>query len=305
MKRGINIGDHFEETYDTTVPFKTPMQEWYYDKIPKSGFDHVRLPVRWSIWTDDDNGYKINPMFFAEVEKTVKRLLDLGLEVVLNVHHFREASDDPKGNFKKLKAIWEQVAKRFCDYPQSLVFEVMNEPTWRTTAEDWNEVQDAIVGVIRETNKTRRIMLCGIDYSGIFALDRMIPPKDDNLIGTFHYYFPLEFTHQGAHWSPTYKDLSGVSWKGTDEQISNIENDIRNHAVAWGEKYGIPMNLGEFGVYGLNAEMEDRARWTRCVCDTCEKFGISWSYWELDRGFGCFKPDGEPVVPILNALTGR
>ena len=60
MKRGINIGDHFENTFDTSAPFENPVKDWYYPLITKLGFDHVRLPVRWSIWTDDDNGYKIN-----------------------------------------------------------------------------------------------------------------------------------------------------------------------------------------------------------------------------------------------------
>lgn len=303
MKRGINIGDHFENVYDTAKPFANPVQDWYYDTIKALGFDHVRLPVKWSLWTDDQNGYAINETFMNEVEKTVDRFLKLGLEVVLNVHHFREAMDDPKGNAPKLYAIWEQVAKRFCGYPDALIFEVMNEPTWRAPANDWNAVQQAAVQVIRKTNPTRRVMICGVDYSGLFALDDLIPPDDPNLIATFHYYFPLEFTHQGAAWSPSYADIKGVKWMGTQKEREDVYQGIKEHAAAFGQKYHMPVNLGEFGVYGKFADMESRARWTRCVRETCESLGISWSYWEFNRGFGICTANGDKIWPLIDALT--
>ena len=62
----------------------------------------------------------------------------------------------------------------------------MNEPTWRTTPEEWNEVQEEALAVIRKTNPTRTVMVCGIDYSGLVALDNLKIPKDDNLIATSH-----------------------------------------------------------------------------------------------------------------------
>ncbi len=305
MKRGINIGDFFENDYDVTKPFENPVPEWSYDAVCKAGFDHVRIPVRWSIWTDDANGYKINEKYAQEVENSVNIYLDNGLEVIINVHHFREAMDAPKENSEKLYAIWEQVAERFKGYSDKLIFEVMNEPTWRTTAEEWNEVQNECVKTIRKTNPTRKVMVCGIDYSGVFAMDDLVPIEDDNLIGTFHYYFPLEFTHQGAAWSPTYVDLRDVEWQGTDEEKANVVKTITEHAVAWSKKYGHPVNLGEFGVYGKYAKMEDRARWTDWVTKICEENDISWSYWELCRGFGCFEPDGTQIKPLIDALTNK
>jgi len=154
MKRGINIGDHLELDFNKSVPFENPVKEWYYEEIKKLGFDHVRLPVKWSWWTDDENGFKIDETFFNEVEITVKKLLERDLEVILNVHHFREAMDEPRKYSKKLFAIWEQVGERFKDYSDKLIFEVMNEPTWKTTPEEWNEVQEEALAIIRKTNNT-------------------------------------------------------------------------------------------------------------------------------------------------------
>jgi endoglucanase len=37
--------------------------------------------------------------------------------------------------------------------------------------------------------------------NAVDRLDKMkLPPQDRRIIGTFHYYKPLQFTHQGAAW---------------------------------------------------------------------------------------------------------
>lgn len=303
MKCGINIGDHFELDFDKSLPFENPVKDWYYKAIVDLGFDHVRLPVKWSWWTDDDNGYKIDKIFFDEVEKTVNKLLDCGLEVVLNIHHFREAMDFPRENAEKIFAIWEQVGERFKNHSDKLIFEVMNEPTWKTTPEEWNEVQEEALKVIRKTNPTRRVMVCGIDYSGLVALDNLKLPKDDNLIATFHFYDPFEFTHQGAPWSATMKDSRGVHWFGSDDDKEFIMARFVAHAKNFQRRNnGIPMNLGEFGAYHKHNEMSEVIEWTKCVRETCEKLGYSWTYWEFNRSFGIYTRDGKPKHELIDAL---
>ncbi len=303
LRRGINIGNHFENTPQPGVEFANPIQEWYYDRIVNFGFDHIRLPVKWSSHTDDANGYALRPSFLRLVEETVRRFLDRKLAVVLNIHHFREAMDDPEAHQDKIYAIWRQLAEHFRGYPPELIFEVMNEPTWKADAEAWNRVQNHTVSIIRQTNPARKVMIGGIDYTGVFALNKLVPPAGDpNLIASFHYYFPLEFTHQGAAWSATYKDIKDVRWEGTPAEREDIRNCIFQNAVAWARKYGIPMNLGEFGALST-ADMDSRARYTRCVRETCEEFGISWTYWEFNRGFGiCDRVTGEPIAPLVAAL---
>lgn len=303
LKRGINLGNHFESTPKPNEEFPNPMQDWYCDTISRLGFDHIRLPVKWDAHTDDDNGFTINGRFAEMIGQTVDRFLACGLSIVLNIHHFREAMDDPKGNQQKIYAIWEQLARRYRDYPKELIFEVMNEPTWKADANDWNEVQNNTVALIRKTNPTRKIMIGGIDYTGLMALDKLVPPEGDaNLIASFHYYFPLEFTHQGAHWSPSYRDLKDIKWEGRPEQVADVYDGIRQHAVAWSQRYGIPMNLGEFGALST-ADMESRARYTRCVRTACEEMGISWTYWEFNGGFGiCDRKTGELKRPLVDAL---
>ncbi len=301
FSKGINIGDHFEELI-TTEKFEYPIKDWYFDIIKKCGFDHIRLPVNWAYHCEDYNGYRIDKKFVAHVERAVTEFVKRGYYVILNIHHFREAADDPKSQLEKLVALWEQIADIFKDYSDRVIFEVMNEPTWRADPQDWNEVQNYLISVIRKTNPTRQIMICGVDYSGLFALKDVIPPKDDkNLIGTFHYYFPVEFTHQSAPWSPTYKDLHDLHWEGTEEEKQWCVNAMLE-AKKWSEKYGLPVNLGEFGVYKA-ADMESRCRWTNFVKNTALSYGFSFTYWELNRNFAiCEKNRPSLIQPLADAL---
>lgn len=301
FSKGINIGDHFENVIKTK-DFQYPIKDWYFDVIKDCGFDHVRLPVKWSYHCDDDNGFKIHKEFSDMVQKAVTDFISNGFYVILNIHHFREAADDPKSQMQKLTALWEQIGETFKDYSDMLVFEVMNEPTWRTTSEDWNEVQNHLVSVIRKTNPTREVMIGGIDYNGLFKLNDITPPENDpNIIGTFHYYFPVDFTHQGAEWSPTYKDLKDLHWEGTKEEKDWCVNAMAE-AKKWSEKYNLPVNLGEFGVY-QKADMESRCKWTKFVKDTALSYGFSFSYWEFNRGFGiCEREEPKLRQPLADAL---
>lgn len=302
IKRGINIGDHFENTPKPGVEFENPIKEWYYDLIKGLGFDHIRLPAKWSAHSDDHNKFKIDERFAQMVEDTVDRFISLDMTVILNIHHFREAADDPESQYDKLCALWDQIALRFKDKSDYLIFEVMNEPRWNVDAKIWNRIQNDLVGIIRKSNPTRTVMIGGIDYNGIYALKDMVPPKDDqNILATFHYYFPLEFTHQGASWSPTYTDISDIKWMGTDDEINDVKNGML-HAKAWMDKYNLPMNLGEFGAYS-KGDIDSRVRWTKCVREAAEELGISWSYWEFNRGFGiCEKEKPEVIQPLVDAL---
>jgi hypothetical protein len=60
--------------------------------------------------------------------------------------------------------------------------------------------------------------------------------------------------------------------------------------------------LGEFGAY-REANMDDRALWTRAVAREAEKWGFSWSYWEFCSEFGAYDLAARRWrPPLLNAL---
>ena len=61
--RGINIGGHYERAPVSGEQFCSDISDDCYDEIKRLGFDHVRLPVKWSAHTDDEHDSKIDGCF--------------------------------------------------------------------------------------------------------------------------------------------------------------------------------------------------------------------------------------------------
>lgn len=111
----------------------------------------------------------------------------------------------------------------------------------------------------------------------------------------------MEFTHQGAPWSPQHKDKTGVEWTATEAQQKAIRDDFAK-AAAWAKANNRPIFLGEFGAYD-KAPMPSRVAYTDCVARTAESFGWSWAYWQFDSDFILWDMKSDAwVEPIRRAL---
>jgi hypothetical protein len=56
-------------------------------------------------------------------------------------------------------------------------------------------------------------------------------------------------------------------------------------AWEWGQQYGVRLTANEFGVMPT-APYADRLAWIRDVRETFERYGIGWTVWGYDDGFG-------------------
>jgi len=100
-----------------------------FDGIKAAGFKSVRIPVAWSNLIAAD--HTINKDLMARVEEVARYALDNDLYVIINIHWdggwIKKFSTDYDGTLAKYKAIWSQIAERFKDYSDHLIFESMNE----------------------------------------------------------------------------------------------------------------------------------------------------------------------------------
>ncbi|MCL2696860.1 MAG: cellulase family glycosylhydrolase [Oscillospiraceae bacterium] len=139
---GINIGNTLEaRRWSDDTPLENPMdaetiwgapkvERWHFEAIAMKGFSNVRIPVTWEPHMDK-NG-RISAAFMNRVQQCVDWALEAGLIVTLNTHHESGFYDLMLTDYSKAKSwlenVWTQVADRFKDYPETLIFEPMNEP---------------------------------------------------------------------------------------------------------------------------------------------------------------------------------
>jgi len=303
LGRGVNMGNALEAPREGAWGFTLKAE--YFGLVKHAGFDAVRIPIRWSAHAAEQPPFTIDPAFFKRVDWAVDQALSRGLVAVINVHHYEEMFVDPARHLPRLAALWKQIARHYRKQPDRLFFELLNEPHGALTSERWQKMVPRLLAAVRESNPRRIVIVGPGQWNNPHELDKLsLPRGDQRLIVTFHYYSPMEFTHQGADWVPGSQKWKGTTWKDTPRERDALRKDI-GRAAAWGKKHHRPLFLGEFGSYS-GADMDSRARWTRAVAQEAEKHGMSWSYWEFGSGFGVYDPRARAWhEPLLEALVGK
>lgn len=299
LGRGVNLGNALEAPSEGE--WGMTLQEAYFQLIASAGFDAVRIPIRWSAHASVDEPYAIDATFFERIDWAIEQALSRSLAVVINIHHYEEIASMPADHKARFLALWQQIAAHYQTHPVELLFEILNEPHDQLTPALWNVYLAEALGVIRQTNPNRTVVVGTANWGGLGALDELAVPEDDqNIIVTFHYYNPFPFTHQGAEWVSGSDSWLGTSW-GTPADSQAVVQELAQ-AAAWGQEHNRPIFMGEFGAYS-KADMASRARWTTHVARQAEAHGFGWAYWEFGAGFGIYDRSlGAWNTPLLEAL---
>ena len=294
--RGINLGNALEAPREGE--WGMTLEAEYFGEVKQAGFDSVRIPIRWSSHAEAEAPFAIDPTFFDRVDWAIDQALSRELTAIINFHHYEALYEDPEAERDRVLALWEQVARRYRDRPESLIFEVLNEPHGKLGAEQWNALIPEALGVIRASNPDRAVIVGPAEWNGIRGLDALVIPEDDRrLIVTVHSYDPFPFTHQGAEWVDDSSKWLGTRWTGTPDERAEIVDRL-DRAASWGREHDRPLFLGEFGVYS-KADLASRAAWTAFVAREAESRGMSWAYWEFGSGFGAFDRQAGRWIPEL------
>jgi endoglucanase len=157
LGRGMNMGNMFEAPAEGE--WGNPFRNDYFRQIKELGFDHVRIPIRWDTpaRTQMTPPYTINPTFFNRIKEVVDLALEQDLMVIINMHHHDALFQNPAQNKERFLTQWIQIAEFFKDYPEVLLFEVMNEPHNQLTPELWNQYFAEALVEIRKTNPNRAV----------------------------------------------------------------------------------------------------------------------------------------------------
>jgi endoglucanase len=194
--------------------------------------------------------YYVNPLYLDRLQQIVDWSMSKGLVTIIDFHGAKlkenflytfDQSDingvnyysDPTSekriaDLNKFKAIWRDIAERFKDYPETLLFEISSD----------------IINIVRSSgsnNESRKIIITGGDTNSwevIFQIPNELINSDPNLIATFHYYQPMSFTSSMQENNNTF-NLSQNAKNQITQRFSQINS--------WSTTNNIPVYLGEFG----------------------------------------------------------
>lgn len=300
LGRGVNMGNALEAPREGE--WGVYLQKHYFEAIKQAGFHSVRIPISWNAHAAEIAPYEIDPSFFERVDAVIGWALGSNLLVIVDFHNYPLLMSDPQGQTERYLAIWKQVAERYKDYPDSVLFELLNEPNGKLDSAAWNALAARALTLVRQSNPSRNVVIGGPiwnSYDNIKNLE--LPEADRHIIATFHYYNPFPFTHQGAEWAEGMDKYLGTTWLASDAEKAAVSAEFEQ-VSAWSAAHNRPVLLGEFGAYS-KADMDSRARWTSFVAREAERRGFAWAYWEFCAGFGVYDPAARAWrEPLLKAL---
>jgi endoglucanase len=295
--RGVNILG-YDPYWDD--PAKARFHWRHLTAIKGAGFDHVRVNL--FAFAHMDNANRLDPAWLARLDMVVRETTRRGLGVILDEHDYNACSDDVALCRIRLLAFWRQVAPRYRRAPKDVAFELLNEPHGALDSEKWNALFATLLKTVRASNPTRTVIVGPTHWNGLADLPLLkLPSGDRNLLVTFHYYEPFDFTHQGAPWMDQ-RDTTGVTW-GTPADRARLRKDFATVA-AWSRANRRPILLGEFGAYDRSGTpIALRAIYTDAVAREAERSGFGWAYWQFDSDFVVWDMTKDNwVAPIRDAL---
>jgi|SRR6266513_913190 len=270
-------------------------------RIKQGGFDTVRVLLHG--FEQMDAEHRLDPAWLATLDKVVAAALAQKLTVILDEHDYTPCGENADACKPRLMAFWRQIAERYKDADDAVVFEILNEPNGQLTDAVWNTWLVEALAVIRQTNPNRSVVIGPTSWNGIDHLDGLnLPESDRHIIATVHYYLPIEFTHQGAWWiSPVPK--TGVTW-GTRVERLRMKADFAL-VQRWAKAHDRPILLGEFGAYE-KGDMASRVAYTAAAAREAEALGWAWTYFQFDPDFAAFDMKTDSwVMPIYDALIPK
>lgn len=289
------INEHVEagEKVDETLWGNTKVTKELFTSLKKNGVNAVRIPVTWRDHMDSNGN--IDREWMDRVQQVVDYAYSQGMYVIINVHHdgggdpkfgawiIEESQNDYNTFLKKYKNVWKQIAERFKNYSDYLIFESMNEVGFDTLynknkADAYNlinKINQDFVDIIRATggNNAKRHLLIAGYYTDIErtcdSLYKMPDDKAERCILSVHYYTPWDFcTCDIKH-----------TW-GTNSEVRQMETLIGKMKKNFVDK-GIPVIIGEYAASG--SDLSSCIFFIEKLNKLCSDYGIATFIWDNGR----------------------
>ena len=317
MGFGWNLGNTLDATGGNTADVTAQEQSWGNAKITpelmvrvkEAGFDTIRIPVAWMTNATHlyEGDYTIDADYMDRVEEVVRYARKAGMYVIINDHwdggwygmFGSESAETRALAMEAYKGMWQQIAERFRDYSDYLIFESANEElggrfdensplycsdsvvTYLTDDERYaltNEINQTFVDVVRATggnNATRFLLIAGystdIDQT---CDDRFQMPKDtvdSKLMVSVHYYDPWSYCGASSA-------ASATKW-GTVSDYEYMDQQLAKMTKFTEAGYGVV--IGEYGALPCSDGLKDNTlAYHTAFLDACTKYDLTNCLWD-------------------------
>ena len=279
MGRGLNLGNVLSAPVEGN--WAAVVEQQYFMDVAAAGFTNVRIPMDFfgARTTGDTSGYSsaagtagnytgtsddyvVSSTYLGRIEQVIEWSLNQGLVTIIDFHgsnlksefiytfdseeteYTHPTSAKRAADYQKFIAIWAQIADRFKNHSENLLFEVINEPYFHMTKSDMDALNTDVLTVIRASggsNGTRNVIITGgtgTSHEAPLQIEPSIISGDTYVIATFHYYQPFDFTSSSAD------ARDNESWGSVqDKELLTNRFDI---VSSWATSNNIPIFLGEF-----------------------------------------------------------
>lgn len=323
MQPGWNLGNTLDAIGADETSWGNPrVTRELIQQIAKQGYKSIRIPVTWDQHIGAAPNYTIDPAYMDRVEEVVGWALDSNLYVMINLHHdswvwvsHMEKKHDEV--FARYNAAWTQIADRFKNHSNKLMFESINEPRFSDGGthdevlmfQMLEELNTSFYEIVRNSggaNGVRPLVLPSLETSPTqVRMDELYKTitklNDPNLIATVHFYGFWPFSVNIAGYTRFEKD--------TKNDIIQTFDNVYNTFVA----KGIPVIVGEYGLLGFDKntgviQQGEKLKFFEFLSHYLEEKGITSMLWDNGQHFGrtSFKWSDPELYNILMAsLKGR
>ncbi|MGN0642103.1 MAG: glycoside hydrolase family 5 protein [Huintestinicola sp.] len=329
MGMGWNLGNQLEAS-NGGIPSETAwgnpeITEDLIKTVKEQGFSTVRIPVSYLLKIGEAPDYTIDEEWLNRVQEVVDYVVDNDMYAVVNMHgdgyytvskSWLLCVEDEAAQVEikaKYEAVWGQIAERFKDYDEHLIFESMNEEFDNTYGkpdpygyENINAYNSIFVDTVRKTgsnNAKRWLLIPGWNtniehtagnYGFVIPEDSLCEADGKRLMISVHYYDPYNFTldenisSAKTQWGK-YAVENYDSW-GQEDYVDSQMKKLNDAFVS----QGYPVVIGEMGVqdktFMSESANEFRRYWCEYVVKAAKANGCIPVYWDNgwngDKGFG-------------------
>ena len=330
FKKGINLGNRLDAPNEGDWGGTIQAEDFPF--IARRGFDHVRIPIRFSGHASAASPYTIDAAFFSRVDTVLNQAAAANLAVVVDMHHYDDLAANVAAHRDRFVALWTQIAARYQSRPDTVAFELLNEP-YSQLDTTWNDVMLPAIRAIRATNPRRLLIVDAVFWADPTKLSTLTLPDDANIMASIHLYEPKLFSFQGQDWMGPEYQTTGVIFPGPPAAAINPVQAAKDAAwanqwfndyntkpaatnpsgpatvasqialiTAYRQSQGRAVYNGEWGPQD-GGPLDSRARLVTAVRQQCESAGVGWAIWEDPTNMSLFDSRaGTWLTAIIDAL---